>query len=100
MIGSLSRCPDKVWTTYITYVWTLESGFYVTIFIDLIFRQVADLSITVHMLTSVCVNALKMAFWRRKSEPSLVQFGSEQPICQISIPKSFGDNEDVTEYES
>ena len=64
--------PNKGWTTDITYVWTLEVGFYVAIVIDLFSRQVVDGSIAGHLRTSLGVNALQMAFWRRKPEPGLV----------------------------
>ena len=63
--------PNKVWTTDITYVWTLEGRLYVAIVIDLFSRQVVGGSIADHMPTSLCVNALQMAFWRRKPEPGL-----------------------------
>ena len=64
--------PNKVWTTDITYVWTLEGRLYVAIVIDLFSRQVVGWFIADHMRTSLCVNALQMAFWRRKPEPGLM----------------------------
>jgi putative transposase len=64
--------PNKVWTTDITYVWTLEGWLYVAIVIDLFSRQVVGWSIADHMRTSLCVNALQMAFWRRKPESGLM----------------------------
>lgn len=63
--------PNKVWATAITYVWTLEGWLYVAIVIDLFSRQVVGWSIDDHMRTSLCVNALQMAFWRRKPELGL-----------------------------
>lgn len=63
--------PNKVWTTDITYVWTLEGWLYVAVVIDLFSRQVVGWSIDDHMRTSLCVNALQMAFWRRKPELGL-----------------------------
>lgn len=63
--------PNKVWTTDITYVWTLEGWLYVAIVMDLFSRQVVGWSIDDHMRTSLCVNALQMAYWRRKPEPGL-----------------------------
>ncbi len=49
-------------------VWTLEGWLYVAVVIDLFSRQVVGWSIDDHMRTSLCVNALQMAFWRRKPE--------------------------------
>jgi len=68
----LVAAPNKVWTTDITCVWTLEGWLYVAIVIALFSRQVVGWSIDDHMQTSLCVNALQMAFWRRKPEPGLV----------------------------
>jgi len=64
--------PNKVWATDITYVWTLEGWLYVAVVIDLFSRQVVGWSIDDHMRTSLCVNALQMAFWRRKPQPGLL----------------------------
>ncbi|MGZ8184746.1 MAG: IS3 family transposase [Methylobacter sp.] len=63
--------PNKVWTTDMTYVWTLEGWLYVAVVIDLFSRQVVGWSIEDHLRTSLYVNALQMAFWRRKPEPGL-----------------------------
>jgi transposase InsO family protein len=63
--------PNKIWKTDITYVWTLEGWLYVAAVIDLFSMQVVGWSINDHIRTSLCVNALQMAFWRRKPEPSL-----------------------------
>ena len=64
--------PNKVWATDITYVWTLEGWLYVVVVINLFSRQVVGRSIDDHMRTSLCVNALHMAFWRRKPQPGLL----------------------------
>jgi putative transposase len=53
--------PNKVWTTDITYGWTLEGWLYVALVIDLFSRQVVGWSIADHRRTSLCVNALQMA---------------------------------------
>lgn len=64
--------PDQVWTTDITYVWTLEGWLYVAIVVDLFSRQVVGWAIDSHMRASLCVKALQMAFWRRKPGPGLL----------------------------
>jgi len=66
------EAPNKVWTTDITYVWALEGWIYVAIVIDLFSRQVVGWAISDHMRTSLCVDALQMAFWRRKPKPGLL----------------------------
>ncbi|WP_262966964.1 IS3 family transposase [Methylobacter psychrophilus] len=86
--------PNKVWTTDITYVWTLEGWLYVAIVVDLFSRQVVGWSIADNMRTSLCVNALQMAFWRRKPEPGLVhhsdrgsQYASHEYRSHLGIMK-------------
>lgn len=64
--------PNLVWTTDITYVWTLQGWLYVAVVIDLFSRQVVGWAIDDHMRTSLCVRALQMAFWRRKPPPGLL----------------------------
>ncbi|WP_082409944.1 IS3 family transposase [Methylomonas koyamae] len=68
---------NQVWTTDITYVWTLQGWLYVAVVIDLFSRQVVGWAIDGHMRTSLCVKALQMAFypqhnWRRKPPPGLL----------------------------
>ncbi len=78
--------PNKVWTTDITYVWTLEGWLYVAIVIDLFSRQVVGWAIADYMRTSLCVSALQMAFWRRKPGAGLLSsFRSRQPICKPGV---------------
>lgn len=64
--------PNEVWTTDISYVWTLEGWMYVAVVIDLYSRQVVGWAIDEHMKTSLCVNALQMAYWRKKPKNGLM----------------------------
>ena len=84
--------PNKVWTTDISYVWTLEGWLYVAIVIDLFSRHVVGWCIDDHMRTSLCVKALQMAFWRRKPEPGVLhhsdrgsQYASQEYRRHLSI---------------
>ncbi len=86
--------PNKVWTTDITYVWTLEGWLYVAIVIDLFSRQVVGWAMADHMRTSLCVSALQMAFWRRKPEPGLLhhsdrgsQYASQEYRRHLNVMK-------------
>ena len=58
--------PNKVWTTDITYLWTHQGWLYVAVVVDLFSRQIIGWSIQDHMRTSLCLDALKMAWFRRK----------------------------------
>ena len=62
--------PNKVWTTDITYVWTLEGWLYLTVVLDLFSRQVVGWSMDKRMTRKLTLDALSMAYWRRK--PSLL----------------------------
>ena len=64
--------PNEVWTTDISYVWTLEGWMYVAVVIDLYSRQVVGWAIDEHMKTSLCLKALQMAYWRRKPAKGLL----------------------------
>ena len=64
--------PNKVWTTDITYVWTLEGWLYVAVVIDLFSRQVVGWAVDDHMRTSLCVRALQMAFGRKRPAPGVL----------------------------
>jgi putative transposase len=54
--------PKQVWTTDITYIWTLEGWLYLAVVIDLFSQQVVGWAVADHMRTSLCVSALQMAF--------------------------------------
>ena len=59
------EAPNQVWTTDITYVWTLQGWMYLAIVVDLYSRQIIGWSVQDHMRTSLCLDALEMAWWRR-----------------------------------
>jgi putative transposase len=88
------KIPNKVWTTDITYVWTLQGWVYVAVIMDLYSRQIIGWAIDDHMRASLCVRALQMAYCRRKPEPGLlhhsdrgVQYASEEYRKQLNIMK-------------
>ena len=57
-----AKAPNQVWTTDITYIWTLEGWLYLAVVIDLYSRQVVGWAAADHMRTSICASALHMAF--------------------------------------
>lgn len=86
--------PNKVWTTDITYVWTLEGWLYVAIVMDLFSRQIVGWAIDDPMRTPLCISALQMAFWRRKPAPGLLhhsdrgsQYASDEYRKHLNIMK-------------
>lgn len=64
--------PDQVWTTDITYIATDEGWLYLTVLLDLHSRQVVGWSMKEHMQASLVVDALRMAYFRRKPEAGLI----------------------------
>ena len=58
--------PDRVWVTDITYIRTHEGWLYLAAVIDLYSRKVVGWSMSSRMQTSLALNALLMAVWRRK----------------------------------
>ena len=64
--------PNSVWTADITYVWTFEGWMCLAVVMDLYSRQVVGWAIDKRMKKQLTLNALAMAYWRRKSDQGLV----------------------------
>ena len=64
--------PNQVWTTDLSYIWTNEGWMYLAVVIDLSFRQVVGWAIDEHMKASLCIQALQMAYWRKKPASGLL----------------------------
>lgn len=67
-----AAAPNKVWTADITYLWTLEGWSYLAVVLDLYSRQVVGWAVDKHMRVELVLDALKMAYWRRKPSPGLI----------------------------
>ncbi len=64
--------PDQVWVTDITYIRTHEGWLYLAVVIDLYSRRVVGCSMNERMQTSLALNALLMAIWRRKPKAKVI----------------------------
>ena len=62
--------PDRAWVTDITYIKTHEGWLYLAVVIDLYSRRVIGWSMSGRMQTSLALNALLMAVWRRRPQRS------------------------------
>lgn len=60
--------PDQVWTSDITYLWTGEGWLYLAIVLDLFNRGVIGWSPKPRMTTDIVIDALTMAWFRRRPE--------------------------------
>ena len=77
--------PDLAWVTDITYIRTYEGWLYLAVVLDLHSRAVVGWSMGSRMHTSLVLDALTMAVWRRKPKGSVIihsdqgsQFGSDE----------------------
>lgn len=64
--------PNQVWTTDITYIATNEGWQYLVVFLDLFNRQVVGWSMQAHMQAEMVVDALRMAYFRRRPAKGLI----------------------------
>src|SRR5512137_78424 len=64
--------PDRVWTSDITYVATDEGWLYLAVVIDLFSRQVVGWSMQSRMRREWVIDALRMAWFRRRPEAGLI----------------------------
>jgi putative transposase len=64
--------PNIVWTTDITYVWTLEGWLYLSVVFDLYSRQIVGWAMDKRIKKQLTLDALAMAYWRRKPPSGLL----------------------------
>ena len=64
--------PNLVWTGDITYVWTNEGWVYLAVVIDLFSRQIVGFSMGETMTRQLVIDALRMAWFRRRPPPGLI----------------------------
>jgi transposase InsO family protein len=64
--------PNKCWTADITYVWTFEGWLYLAVVLDLYSRQVVGWAMNKRMKKQLTLDALAMAYWRRKPPSGLL----------------------------
>ena len=63
---------NKVWAADISYVWTLEGWLYLAVVMDLYSRQIVGWALDKRIKKQLTLNALSMAYWRRKPLPGLL----------------------------
>jgi putative transposase len=64
--------PNQVWTADMTYIWTDEGWLYLAVVLDLFNREVVGWSIKPRMTADIVVDALTMAWFRRKPAAGLL----------------------------
>jgi transposase InsO family protein len=66
------KAPNELWCGDITYIATDEGWLYLAVVIDLFSRQVVGWSMREHMQASLVIDALRMAWFRRRPGPGLI----------------------------
>lgn len=64
--------PNTYWVTDITYIWTDEGWLYLACVLDLYSRSIVGWSMNHRMTSGLVLEALRMAYWRRKPKPGLI----------------------------
>lgn len=64
--------PNQVWTADLTYIWTDEGWLYLAVVLDLFNREVVGWSIKPRMTVDIVIDALTMAWFRRRPAPGLI----------------------------
>jgi putative transposase len=64
--------PNAVWTADISYVWTMEGWLYLAVVMDLYSRQIVGWAMDKRIKKQLTLDALSMAYWRRKPQPGLL----------------------------
>ena len=66
------EAPNKVWVTDITYIRTYEGWLFLAVIIYLFSRQVVGWSMSERINTGLVLNAIIMAYWRRKPKDNVI----------------------------
>jgi putative transposase len=64
--------PNRVWSADLTYVWTDEGWLYLAVVLDLFNREVVGWAIKPRMSSDIVIDALTMAWFRRRPEAGLI----------------------------
>ncbi len=64
--------PNQVWTADLRYIWTTTGWLYLAIVLDLFNREVVGWSIKPRMTADIVVDALTMAWFRRRPARGLI----------------------------
>lgn len=64
--------PNQAWVADLTYIWTDEGWLYLAVVLDLFNREVVGWSIKPRMTADIVIDALAMAWFRRKPAAGLI----------------------------
>jgi len=69
--------PNRKWVADFTYVWTAQGWLYVAAVIDLFSRKVVGWSMSASMTSTLVIDALTMAVWRRGKPKQLLHHSDQ-----------------------
>jgi transposase InsO family protein len=75
---------NRVWAGDITYVWTQEGWLYLAVVIDLYSRKVVGWAMGKRLVSSLVIDALLMALWRRRPEKGQLIHHSDRGVQYAS----------------
>lgn len=64
--------PDEKYVSDITYIWTDEGWLYLAVVMDLYSRMVVGWALSERMTSTLVIDALQMALWRRKNPRDVI----------------------------
>ncbi len=64
--------PNRAWSADLAYIWTDEGWLYLAVVLDLFNREVVGWSIKPRMTADIVIDALTMAWFRKKPTPGLI----------------------------
>ena len=67
-----AQAPNQACSADITYIWTDEGWLYLAVVLDLFNREIVGWSIKPRMTADIVIDALTMAWFRRKPAPGLI----------------------------
>ena len=73
--------PNQVWTTDITYIWTLQGWLYLAVVLDLYSRRVIGWNVDNQMTQSLVIRALLMAVNLRNPPKGLIHHSDSKNTC-------------------
>jgi putative transposase len=67
-----TSAPDQTWVADITYIPTREGWLYLATVMDVYTRMIVGWAMDTRMTRELVINALRMAYWRRKPKAGLI----------------------------
>jgi putative transposase len=80
-----AEAPNRLWLADLTYVRTWAGFAYVAFVFDAYSRFIVGWQATSHLRTSLALDALEMAFWRRKGDLDGLVHHSDRGVQYLSI---------------